>query len=64
MSEMENFQKIEKIGEGTYGIVYKVCTIHSWAQPVLWSGPILTGSGSSYRLRLPAPDNTIFVTKV
>ena len=21
---MENFQKIEKIGEGTYGIVYKV----------------------------------------
>jgi hypothetical protein len=26
MSEMENFQKIEKIGEGTYGIVYKVTT--------------------------------------
>jgi hypothetical protein len=26
MSEMENFQKIEKIGEGTYGIVYKVST--------------------------------------
>ncbi len=24
MYEMENFQKIEKIGEGTYGIVYKV----------------------------------------
>ena len=23
MSDMENFQKIEKIGEGTYGIVYK-----------------------------------------
>jgi hypothetical protein len=27
MYEMENFQKIEKIGEGTYGIVYKVCHI-------------------------------------
>ena len=24
MNDMENFQKIEKIGEGTYGIVYKV----------------------------------------
>ena len=23
MTDMENFQKIEKIGEGTYGIVYK-----------------------------------------
>ena len=23
MNDMENFQKIEKIGEGTYGIVYK-----------------------------------------
>lgn len=22
-SSMENFQKIEKIGEGTYGVVYK-----------------------------------------
>lgn len=22
-STMENFQKIEKIGEGTYGVVYK-----------------------------------------
>ncbi len=27
MYEMENFQKIEKIGEGTYGIVYKVWQI-------------------------------------
>ena len=24
MNDMENFQKIEKIGEGKYGIVYKV----------------------------------------
>ena len=23
MTDMENFQKIEKIGEGTYGVVYK-----------------------------------------
>ena len=23
MEPMENFQKIEKIGEGTYGVVYK-----------------------------------------
>ena len=23
MSEMDNYQKIEKIGEGTYGVVYK-----------------------------------------
>ncbi len=23
MTAMENFQKIEKIGEGTYGVVYK-----------------------------------------
>lgn len=23
MSDMENFQKVEKIGEGTYGVVYK-----------------------------------------
>ena len=26
---MENFQKIEKIGEGTYGVVYKAIDIKS-----------------------------------
>ena len=45
MNDMENFQKIEKIGEGTYGIVYKVC----WTTylPNIYDLRICSGQGQN-----------------
>ena len=36
MPKVEDFLKIEKIGEGTYGVVFKVRNIRSVILTVLW----------------------------